>query len=55
MKTKNIIGCVLMVMAIIGASIAFFALHWTLGVIFSSYIIYRIGYFLNEPRIKLNL
>ena len=55
MTTSKFIGCILMLLSIIGALIAFFAIDWTLGVLFCSFVAYRIGYFLNEPKIKLNL
>ena len=55
MTTSKYIGCVLMFLSIIGALIAFFAIDWTLGVLFCSFVAYRIGYFLNEPKVKINL
>ena len=55
MTTSKYIGTILMFLSIIGASIAFFAIDWTLGVLFCSFVAYRIGYYLNEPKVKLNL
>ena len=53
--TSKIIGCILMFLAIVAAFIAFFAIDWTLGVLYCSYIVYRLGFYLNEPKIKINL
>ena len=48
MTTSKYIGCILMFLSIIGALIAFFAIDWTLGVLFCSFVAYRIGYFLSQ-------
>lgn len=53
LRKTQIVGSVLMFIALVSASIAFFSIDWTLGVLFCSFICYRIGYYLSEPKLKI--
>lgn len=52
---KNIVGCLLMLVALIAVGIILFIIDWKLGGCYLSYLCYRIGYWIVSKPIKINL
>lgn len=54
MINKQIVfGTILMLLGIIGVSIVLFTFDWTFGVLFCSYVFYKMGRYLASPKPKM--